>query len=159
MQWLLPAENPSGAIIGLIVIGALLAAESGLHESYLDTLLSAAITALVYWLAHSYAELLGERVHTREPITPRALSRALGRDVVLVRGASVPLLALSGAAIAGASQETAVNVGIWSVVACLVGFELVAGLRSGSTRGEVVLQCVVGATLGLAIIALKAILH
>ena len=56
---MVPAENPGGAVFGLIAIGALMAAESGLHETYLDTVLSAVIAAGVYWLFHAYTTLLG----------------------------------------------------------------------------------------------------
>ena len=52
-NWLVPAENPSRAVLGVIVTGALLAAESGLHETYLDTFASGALAAVLYWLAHA----------------------------------------------------------------------------------------------------------
>jgi hypothetical protein len=141
------------------VIGGLLAAESGRHESYLDTLLSAAIAAALYWLAHSYAGLLGERLRTRRRLTAAALFRALGHDASLIRGAAIPLLALVIAAVAGASQETAVTVGVWTVVVSLAGFELLAAARSDASAGELVLESCVGIVMGLAILALKIILH
>jgi hypothetical protein len=158
-DWLLPSENPAGAIYGLIVIGALLAAESGRHESYLDTLLSAAIAATLYWVAHSYAGVLGNRLSGRERLTPGALLHALGRDVTLIRGAAIPLLALAVATLAGAPQETAVTVGVWSAIVSLGVFELLAGLRAGAVRGELVLETAVGVAMGLAILALKIVLH
>jgi hypothetical protein len=139
-----PAANPSGAIYGVIVIGALLAAESGRHESYLDTILSAAIAAALYWVAHSYAGVLGRRLSTGERLTLGALLGALGHDWALVRGASIPLLALVIAAAMGAEQETAVTTAVWSSVASLVVFELIAGLRSGASRGELALEAGVG---------------
>ncbi len=156
---LIPAANPTGAVYGLIVIGALLAAESGRHESYLDTLLSAAIAAILSWFAHSYAAALGLRLTTRQRLTPAMLIRALGHDLALVRGASIPLLALALAAIAGAEQETAVTIGVWSAVVSLTLFELLAGLRSGATRGELALETSVGLAMGLAILALRIVLH
>ena len=104
-DWIVPPENPAGAVYGVIVIGALLAAESGLHESYLDTLASAAITTCMYWLAHSYSDALGERLRTRERLTARVLLQALGHEWALIRGASIPMLALVLAALTGASQE------------------------------------------------------
>jgi hypothetical protein len=158
-DWLLPSENPSGAIYGLIVIGALLAAESGRHESYLDTLASAAIAATLYWVAHSYAGVLGARLRDRERLTPGVLLGALVRDVTLIRGAAIPLLALAVAAILGASQEAAVTVAVWSAIVSLVALELLAGLRSGASRGELALETSVGVAMGLAILALKIILH
>jgi hypothetical protein len=157
--WVVPAENPAGVVYGVIVIGALLAAESGLHETYLETAGSAAITATLYWLAHAYAGLLGRRLSTGERLTPGALMRALAHDWALVRGAAVPLLALLVAWATGASQETAVSVGLWSAAACLVLFELIAGIGSHSRVTELVFEVAVGATMGLGIIALKIVLH
>ncbi|MHB8532038.1 MAG: hypothetical protein ACYDC2_04890 [Solirubrobacteraceae bacterium] len=158
-DWLVPKHNPSDAIYGVILIGALLAAESGRHETYLETFSSAALAAALYWLAHAYAGLLGRRLIRGERIAPLVLARALARDWALIRGAAVPLLALLLAALAGADQETAVTAALWSAVASLVLLELIAGLRSGAARGELVIEVAVGLTMGLAILALKVILH
>jgi hypothetical protein len=43
-----PAQNPAGVVYGVIAIGALLAAESGRHETYLDTVSSAFIATGLY---------------------------------------------------------------------------------------------------------------
>ncbi len=158
-EWLVPRENPSGAVYGVIVIGALLAAESGSHDSHLETLASAAIAAALYWLAHAYSGLLGRRLAGIERLTPRALWRSLAYDWALIRGAAIPLIALVLAWLLGASQETSVNVALWSAVASLLALELIAGLRSRAGRGELVLQAAVGLAMGLAIIALKIVLH
>jgi hypothetical protein len=154
-----PAANPSGAVYGVIVIGALLAAESGRHESYLDTFASAAIAAALYWVAHSYAGVLGRRLSTGERLTAAALLDALAHDWALIRGASIPLLALAIAALTGAAQETAVTAAVWSSIVSLAVFELIAGLRSGASRGELALDVGVGVAMGLAILALKIVLH
>jgi hypothetical protein len=149
----------------VITIGALLAAESGRHEGYPDTIGSAVIALGLYWLAHAYASVLGERIAAEERLTPRVLARALAHDLAIVRGAAIPLLALLLAWVLGAAQATAVNAALWSAVACVVAFELLAGLRSRAGRrhsigaGELVLEAGVGITLGLAILALKALLH
>ncbi len=111
----IPAENPEGGIYGLIVIGALLAGEFGRHESYLGTLGAALISAALYWLAHAYSGLLGGRLQHGSRLTARALGQALVRDLALIRGAMIPLATLLVAALAGASQETAVTIAIWSV--------------------------------------------
>jgi len=154
-----PAENPSGVVYGMIVIGALLAAESGRHESYLDTLGSALIAAALYWLAHAYASVLGRRLATQEPLTAKALRGALVHDWALVRGAAIPLLVLLLAWATGAAQATAVTAALWSVVVSLIAFELIAGIRSKATSGELALEVGVGVALGLGILALKIVLH
>lgn len=157
--WLVPSENPAGAVYGVIVIGALLAAESGRHEGYPDTIASAAIAAGLYWLAHAYAGVLGRRLTHGGHLTATALARALVRDWALVRGAAIPLLALLVAWAAGAQQETAVTAALWSAIASLVVFELIAGIRSRATSAELALELGVGLTMGMAILVLKIILH
>lgn len=157
--WLVPSENPSGAVYGVIVIGALLAAESGRHESYLDTIGSAALATALYWLAHSYAGLLGRRLSAGERLTAATLARALAHDWALVRGAAIPLLALLVAWVAGAAQEAAVTAALWSAVVSLVTFELIAGLRARARAAELAFELGVGLAMGVAILALRIILH
>lgn len=156
---LLPTDNIGGLVFGVITIGALMAAESGRHESYLDSISSALIATLLYWLAHSYAELLGHRVETGERLTAAGLGRALVRDWAIVKGAAVPLLALVIAWAVGASREAGVTAALRTAVVTVVVFELLAGARSRSTPGELVLKAGVGVTMGLAILALKGILR
>jgi hypothetical protein len=158
-DWVVPPENPARVILGLIVTGALLAAESGLHETYLDTFASGALAAALYWVAHSYTDLLGLRLQNRQRLTMAALLGSLRHESAIVRGASLPLIALLVAAASGADQQTGVTVAVWTAAGGLVVFELIAALRSNATRGEFALEVAVGVVMGLAIISLKAIVH
>jgi hypothetical protein len=152
-------ENPGGVVYGVIVVGALLAAEDGLHDSYLDTIASALIAAALYWLAHAYAELLSQRLTRRERLTAGALARALADDRAIVRGAALPLAAIVLAWLAGASQHAAVTAALWTAVACMLAFELLAGVRARASARELAFDACVGAALGVAILALKIVLH
>ena len=137
---IVPARNPGGVVYGIIAIGALLAAESGAHDDYLDTVLSALIAALLYTLAYGYSGLLGRRLLTRERLSPRALLHALGDEWSIVRGASVPIAVIVAGWVAGADESDAVNAALWSTVVCVVGFELMAGIRSRATPAELALE-------------------
>jgi membrane protein YqaA with SNARE-associated domain len=154
-----PGENPARVVYGIVLIGALLAAESGSHESFADTLGSALIALGIYWLAHAYSEVLGRRLASPGRLTVGMLWRALKYEWALVEGAAIPLVALVLAWVAGTTQETAVTVALWSAVGGLILFELVAGIRSNATRRELALDAGVGVAMGLAILALKVILH
>jgi hypothetical protein len=154
-----PAENPSGVVYGIIVIGALLAAESGRHETYLDTIASTLIAAALYWFAHSYASVLGTRLESQQRLSVGTLAHELAHDLAIMRGAALPLLALVLAWITGAALATAVTAALWSTIASLVAFELFAGIRSRASASELVLDVSVGATMGVAILILKIILH
>ncbi len=157
--WLLPGSNPAGAVYGMIAVGALLAAESGLHDNYLETVGSVLVALALYWLAHAYAELLGRRWRTREHLTASALWRALARDWTIMRGATSALIALAACWAAGASQETAVTIAIWTTAGSLVVYELAAGVRARSRPAELLLEGCVGAAMGVGVLALRVILH
>jgi predicted anti-sigma-YlaC factor YlaD len=143
----------------VILSGALIAAESGTHDGYLDKVGSTALALAIYWLAHAYSTVLGRRLSDQEHLSTGALDRALAHDWPIVRGGSIPLLTLLIAWAAGASQETGVNVAVWAAIASLIAFELLAGLRTQATRRELVLEVCVGAAMGVAILALKFLAH
>ena len=100
-DWIVPAKNPARVVYGIITVGALMAAESGRHESYADLIGSAFITTGLYWLLHAYSSVLGHRLATGERLTPAALSHGLVEEWAIVRGAAIPLLALVIAWVAG----------------------------------------------------------
>jgi hypothetical protein len=152
-------ENSASVIYGVIVIGALLAAESGRHESYPDTLGAVVIALCLYWLAHAYADVLGHRLQTHDRLTAKALWQALLDESAILTGAALPLLALLLAYALGASRASGIEAGLWSAVASLIGFELLAGIRAQGTPSELALDAGAGITMGLAIIALKIVLH
>ncbi len=145
-------------MLGVIVTGALLAAESGLHDSYLDTFASGVLAAVLYWVAHAYADVLGRRLRSRQRLTPGEMWQSLAHEGAVIRGAAIPLLALLVAAVLGADQETGVDVAVWTAAGSIVVLELIAGLRSHATRTEILLESAVGIGMGLGVIALKALL-
>jgi hypothetical protein len=146
-------------VYGIITLGALLAAESARRETYLETIGSALIALLLYWLAHSYADLLGHRLNTHARLSAASLARTFIHDWAIVSGASIPLFVILIAWALGATQTTAVNAALWTVVGSLVLLELLAGVRARAKPGELLLEGCVGATMGLAILALKVVLH
>lgn len=158
-EWILRGGAPERVVYGTILIGALIAAESGVHDSYVDKVGSTLLALTIYWLAHAYSTVLGRRIATHERLRQGALRRAMAHDWGIVRGASIPLLAIVACWVAGASQATAVDVAVWAAVVSLIAFELVAGLRSGSTSRELILECSVGMAMGVAILALKSLAH
>lgn len=157
--WIVPERNPAGAVYGLIAVGALLAAESGLKETYPETIGSAAIAVTLYWFAHSYADVLGLRLTEQRRLGWSDLWHTFVQDWAIARGAGIPLLALLVAWAIGASQTTAVTSGVWTVVGSLIAFELAAGVRSRAKPVELVFDVTAGTTLGLGILALRALLH
>jgi hypothetical protein len=157
--WVVPERYPAGVVYGLITVGALLAAESGLKDTYPETVGSTAITMTLYWFAHAYADVLGLRLSEQRRVSWTELWHTFVQDWSIVRGAGVPLLVLLVAWAAGASQTTAVTLGVWAVVASLIAFELAAGVRSKAKPIELAFDVSAGTTLGLGILVLRVLLH
>jgi hypothetical protein len=157
--WIVREENPAGVVYGTILVAALIAAESGLHDGYPAKVGSTVLALAVYWLAHSYATVLGRRLSHEEHLTVGALGRAFAHEWSIVRGAAIPLLTLLVAWAVGANEAAAVNAAIWAAIASLILFELLAGLRAGSTAREFALESAIGVTMGLAILSLKSLAH
>lgn len=155
--WVVRGENPERVVYGVILIGALIAAESGIHDGYLEKIGSTVLALGVYWLAHAYSTVLGRRLSHHQHLTVSAVARALVNEWAIVRGGSIPLLVLLIAWIAGASQTTAVNAAVWAAIVSLIVFELLAGLRSHATPRELALEGAFGTAMGLAMLALKAL--
>jgi hypothetical protein len=68
-------------------------------------------------------------------------------------------MALIVSAISGSSRGTAVSAAVWSSIASIAGFELVAAVRSHAQGTELAVEILVGLTMGVAILALKIVLH
>jgi hypothetical protein len=159
VDWLLPERNPARLIYGVLAIGAVLAAESGSHEDYVDTAGSAVIAILLYWLAHAYADVLGHRLQSQAHLRLAVLGRALRDEAAILLGAVPALLALLLCWAFGVALASGVEAALWTTVASLIAFELLAGIRARATPRELALEAGVGVTMGLAIIALKVLLH
>jgi hypothetical protein len=159
VEWFLPEKNPARLVYGVLAIGAVLAAESGSHESYIDTAGSAVIAILLFWLAHAYADVLGHRLQTHTRLNIAILGQALRDEAAILTGAVPALLAVLLCWIFGVVLATGVEAALWTTVASLLAFELLAGIRARATPRELVFEAGVGVTMGLAVIALKVVLH
>jgi hypothetical protein len=154
-----PGSNPGGVVYGTITIGALLAAESARQETYSETVGAAMLALVLFWLAHAYAHLLGDRLAGRGRLSAGLLLRALIEDAAILRGALAPLVAMLIAWALGATLTTAVAAAVWTAAGSLVAWELVAGLRGHLKPAELAFDTAVGAALGMGIILIKVVLH
>lgn len=152
-------QNPAAAVYGTIAVGALLAAESARSETYPRTVGAVVVTLLLYWLAYSYADLLGERLKSGFGLTPSALVRTMMYELPILLGASVPLLAVLICWAVGASLTAGVKAAVWTSAAIIVAIESAAAFQARLSRGRLLLQAMAGCLLGLLIVALRALLH
>jgi len=146
-------------VYGLLLVGAILAAEGGRHETYEMTLTATIVAALLAWLAHAYSTLFGRRVEESEHMTFSALLQAMRRDSVLLRGGGVPVVALLVCWGLGVHQETGVTIAVSAVIAAIILLEVIAGLLAQLHWREFVVEVGVGAVYGISIFLLKLLAH
>ena len=158
------AETSSGlkaaaGVYGAILVAALVAALSERHAS--AGRLSAAVVAtlVVFWLAHVWADALGEYAATgRRPDAAR-LAALASRQWPMLEAGSVPLLALLAGWAGLYSDETAVTISLGLAVAQLFAWGYVAGSRAHTRRRDAVVSCLVTGGLGLVLVVLKIAVH
>ena len=151
--------NVARVVYGTVTVGTLLAAESAERETYAETLASVLIALVVYWMAHSYAEVTARRIEEGGRLTGGALASSMRHEVWILIGAAVPVLPLVIWWIAGGRLTIAVDAAIWTSAGMIVVYEVIAGVRAELTGGEMLRQIALGATLGLLVIAVKLVLH
>jgi len=156
--WLDPDSNPGAVVYGIITVGAVIAAESARPADPTREIVATTVVLLVYWMAHSYATVQGERFAKREPLSSKVVVSTVATEAAIVRGASLPIIAMIIAELAGASASTIGYVGMIASIGVLVFFELITGLRSQLGPWALVLQGLVGVSFGLAIVAVRSLL-
>lgn len=159
IAYVVPIEGANDVVYGLLLIGALLAGESGQHETFTETVLATIVVTVLAWLAHAYATLLGWRLSQGRRMSVASVGAALRRDAILLRGGLVPLSALIACWLAGISEMTAVTVAIIAVVVAIIALEVIAAVVSDAGRTELVIDAAFGLLLGLSIFLLKVVLH
>jgi hypothetical protein len=152
-------KNAGSAIYGTIAVGALLAAESARRETYARNVVAVMITLVIYWLAHSYADIAAERLRSGAPLSMGRLGRTMLHQMPLLAGATVPLATLLICWAAGTKLSAAVLAALWTSAAIVVAIEVGAGVRGHLAARQFIAQVLIGALLGSLVIFLKVVLH
>ena len=158
-RWVEPEDNPSGVIYGTIAVGAVLAAESARRETFPDTIEATVIVLGLYWFAHTYATVVGDRLKARDVLTAGRFWRAFLHEASIVKGAVIPIAVLVALWIAGVSLQTGVTAAVWTSAAALAAFEIIATLRSHASGVQRLTQIAVGVLLGAGILLVRVVLH
>jgi hypothetical protein len=153
------ADDAGGIVYGTMLVATLLAAESPGRESYGETAGAVAVSVLVYWLARSYSAFAGERARAAEAFSLSGARGALAHELAVIVGALVPLAAVLVCWAAGARLSTAVSIAVGVAIAVIVGTELSIGLRSEHTGRDLALRTGLGVLFGVAILAIKLLMH
>jgi hypothetical protein len=160
-RWTEP--NYSGAIYGSllagsVVVGAAAGARGDYHVGPVRLALLLIATGSVFWLAHAYAALVGDRI--QHALLDRAEIRRVARhEWPLLQAALPPAGAALIVGLLGGSDAAAGWAALTVAITAQVGWATVATLRAGASRLLVTLTALVNAILGLLIVILKTALQ
>ena len=147
-------------IYGTILVTALVA---GLSESKAidawQILVSVTGTAVVFWAAHVYSEILSQRLAAGRSLARAEILHIAESELPMLQAGIPAAIALGLAALGFYSTDTGVSLAIGFGVASLFAYGIVLAHREGATRWQTVSVACVNGAFGLVIVALKAFVH
>ncbi|MFI0405551.1 hypothetical protein [Actinomadura sp. 3N508] len=149
----------SGAVYGSLLAASVVVGASPRHDPAPATTVIALLlaTGLVFWLAHVYAGLAGDRRDGRRLDRP-GIRSAGRREWPLAQAAVPPAAAAACCGLIGLSNATASWAALLVALGGQVGWAVVADARSHATGRLIVMSAVVNLLLGMLIVAIKATL-
>jgi hypothetical protein len=152
-------QTIAGTVYGTIVVLSVVTAGAKAFEHHPWQLAAtAAVTVVVFWVAHVYAHALGESLNMRHRLTTTELAAIARRESSILLAAVVPVAMI----VLGAVGVFAVGTALWLAVGVGVATLAVQGVRYAQlerlSRAGTIITVAVNLALGLAIALLKALL-
>lgn len=151
--------NYAGAIYGTIVSMAVIATSS--KDPSLGPVVIAAWaagTAVVFWLAHVYADIVAQGYARPREARSKAKA-ALRREWPLVQGAMVPSIAIMLTVLTPMDTDSSTWVGVGAGVVVLFAAGVLIGRRDQMSWGRRLIVGCINASFGLIIVGLKVWVH
>jgi hypothetical protein len=156
-----PADHSSqrtdyaGAIYGSLLAASVIAAFD-VHAEHprLSLIVLLVVTGLVFWIAHVYAHLAGER-QGGQTVNWQEV-RSVGRhEWPIVEAAALPALAVLVSPWLGTGENAWLAIGV--AVGQLVFWTALGARRTGASKTQAAVEVAVSLTLGLIIVAAKVV--
>ena len=152
--------NLARAIYGYILATSLVAAFSEDDDySTTEVAVSVFVTGLVFWLAHVYASLLGERYAAGRRLTRSEIGAEFYAEWPLVQAFIPSIAVLLLGTIGLLSDDTAVWLAIAVGLAALLLWSLEIGRRERLSLLELAAMGLVNGLFGAAVVVLKVVVH
>ncbi|NUU24358.1 MAG: hypothetical protein HOV68_23070 [Streptomycetaceae bacterium] len=115
------------------------------------------ITGVVFWAAHVYARLAGERAAHRQ-VDRREVRRVAVGEWSIVEAALLPAIAVAASPLLGIGLPGTYWLALGVAVGQQVAWAVLGALRAGVSRGQAAVEGAVNLVLGLIIVVAKAAL-
>jgi hypothetical protein len=148
----------TGAVYGSLLAASVVVGAGSLGSfPRLKLVLLLLCTGLVFWAAHVFSRLFGERI-MYAPVGGKEIRRVCVAEWPLVKAAVPPAVAVAVSPLLGLGQEGTVWLALGVALAGQVGWATVAALRAGAAGRVVVAAGAVNLMLGLLILIVKVAL-
>ncbi|HEY4864754.1 MAG TPA: hypothetical protein VIK45_04515 [Candidatus Dormibacteraeota bacterium] len=153
---LVPTRYASGVIYGTLVTAGAIVTASEAAPNVVEMAITVVVTVALYWVAHAYAEVVGNS----QAIAPslKVAVRELALESPMVAACILPLAVLLATDLVGASFELATTISLLATVGLLLIWGLLAARRARLNRAWAAASGAVYTLLGVAIVGLKLIL-
>ncbi len=152
-------SNYAGAIYGTIVSMTVVAtASKDASLGPVKIAIWAALTGLVFWVVHVYADIVAAGYSTPREALHHA-RHALRVEWPIVQGAMIPAVAMLAAPIGLVNDENASYVAVGAGILMLFATGLFIGARDRRSWGRRLMIGAVNALFGFIILALKVFVH
>jgi len=149
------ADFYAAAVYGSILAASLIAVFRAEHDSPETTALSLAATMAVFWLAHAWSAVLGERIHAGHPLGYRRVLVIARAEWPLVEAAFAPTVIL-GLGWAGLlSTKTSENLALAACLIQLLAWGFAVGREAYHAWWAAVLAGLGNGLLGLGLVWLE----
>jgi hypothetical protein len=152
-------SDAAAAIYGGILVTALIAALSHAEHDALTLVLSVASTMGVFYLAHVWSALVGERISRPRQLSARHLAELAREEWPMLEAGALSLVLLLGAEVGVYSFDTGVDLAVWLGAINLFGWGLVLGRRNYDTWPEALGAAFVNGLFGVGIVVLEILIH
>jgi hypothetical protein len=154
------SDSATQGVYGLILATTVITISRELDPSDAGrAALSTLVTALVFWLAHVYARLLGEAVSHDRSSSRGALARAMREHWSLVEVAVPLVLVLALGAIGVIADRSALVVATALALAEWPATGAYAATNQGAGPAGTLASAVIALALGFSIVLLKVLIH
>ncbi|MFD8952766.1 hypothetical protein ACFV0B_28390 [Streptomyces xanthophaeus] len=148
----------TGAVYGSLLAASVVVGAGSLGAfPRLELVVLLFATGVVFWAAHVFARLFGERI-ALVPLTRGEIRRVCGAEWPIVKAAVPPAVAVAVSPLLGLDTAGSVWLALCVAVTGQVGWAAYAAHRAGATHRTVAAAAAVNLVLGLVIIALKVTL-
>jgi hypothetical protein len=153
----LVADSFAAAVYGSIVATALLAALREEHASSSASVLSLLSTMGVFWLAHVWSQITGERIQAGGRLAPHVVFDVARNEWPLIEASFGPAVVLLLGWVGLLTDRTALTAALIVCGLQLVTWGFVAGRRAHDRLPFAALSAFVNGFLGLTLVVLETI--